>query len=288
MSRFPISSGADWDVQAAEYARMMKDGPMMTPIRAMLERMDDALPFSSATGIADVGCGPGPAIKELLDVYESKISPSAKLVASDFSEGMVEQVRKLQAKQSGNPIWERLETHVWDVQDLGQVADDSFSHVMGSLVFFIPKQPRQALSEVNRVLGKGGLIALTSWHIVTWMELMEAAARAARPDLGASRKPFEMPTAWRTIDAVKKELEATGFKNVHAEYTETFLTADNPRDLIRWFTKGKNPLLAHLVAGFGEEDLEKLGDEFERLVNEQCPVGPKKLKGVAIVATARK
>lgn len=263
MSSLPISSGADWDVRAAEYARLMKDGPMMTLIRAMLGRMDDALPFSSATGFADVGCGPGPAIKELLDMYGPKISPSAKLVASDFSEGMVEQVRKLQSKQSGDPLWERLETHVCDLQDLGQVADDSFSHVMGSLVFFIPEQPRQALSEVNRVLEKGGLIALTSWHIVTWMELMEASARAARPGLEASIKPLEMPTAWRTIDAVKKELEATGFKSVHAEYTEPFSSADNPRDLIRWFAEGKNPLLAHLVAGFGEEDLEKLGDEFE-------------------------
>jgi len=288
MSSPPISSGTDWDAQAAEYARMMKDGPMMTPNRAMLERMDDALPFSSATGIADIGCGPGPAIKELLDVYGSKISPSARLVASDFSEGMVEQVRKLQAKQSGDPLWERLETHVWDLQDLGLVAENSFSHVMGSLVFFIPEKPRQALSEVNRVLEKGGLIALTSWHIVTWMDLMEAAARATRPDLTAAVKVLEMPKAWRTVDAVKNELEATGFREVHAEYAETYLPTENPRDLIRWFTKGKNPLLAHLVAGFGEEDLEKLGDEFERLVNEECPVGPKRLKGVAIVATARK
>lgn len=157
MSSLPISSGVDWDAQAAEYARMMKDGPMMTPIQAMLEKMDDTLPFISAAGIADVGCGPGPAIKELLDVYGSKISPSARLVASDFSEGKVEQVRKLHAKQSGKTLSGRgSRLMFWNLQDLGQVADDSFSHIMGSLVFFIPDKPRQGLLEVNRVLKRDG------------------------------------------------------------------------------------------------------------------------------------
>lgn len=277
-----------WDEHAAEYAKLMKDGPMMTPIRAMLKSMNSSLPFSSAKAIADVGCGPGPAINELLDVYGQDITATARLVASDFSKGMVEQVELLKDEHVGDSHWDKLETYVWNLMDLDHVPSDSFSHVMGSLVFFMLEDPRKALTGVHRILQNDSIIGLTSWHKVEWLEVIEVASAIVRPDLAAKRKVFELPKAWATTEAVQKELEATGFRDCQVEYVETWLPVDDPSILLRWFVRSKNPGIMRLMEGFNEEELDQVGEEFKKLVAEICPTGPKRLRGIAIAAVARK
>ena len=59
----------------------MKDGPMMTPIRAMLSKMNSTSPFSSAHAIADLGSGPGPVVAELILTHGASIPSAARLVA---------------------------------------------------------------------------------------------------------------------------------------------------------------------------------------------------------------
>lgn len=260
----------------------------MIPIRAMLKSMNASLPFSTADAIADVGCGPGPATSELLRIYGATIPQSAKLVASDFSNGMVEQIKQLQAKHSGNIDWDRLETHIWDVQNLDNVADGTFSHVMGSLVLFLVDEPRKALGEIYRVLHDDGLVASTSFQKVEWMELLEAASRTVRPDLAAGMKPFELPKNWSTTEAVSHELDTAGFKDIQAEYVDTWMSVDDPSVFLRYTVKNENRSMLKMVDGFSDEDIDRVCTEFERLVDELCPTPPKRLRGVAVVATGRK
>ncbi|KAL1306238.1 hypothetical protein AAFC00_004328 [Neodothiora populina] len=285
---FLASETSDWDDNAAYYTALMKDGPMTMPIRAMLEHMNKVLPFESASGIADVGCGPGTAIGELFDIYGKQISPSARLLASDFSKGMVEQVDKRKANNAGDNLWDRLETDVWDLNDLNHVSDSSFSHVMGSMVFFMLKDSNEALKGVNRVLKEGGIIAATSWNKVEWMELAFAASGATRPDLAAKRETPSLPGGWTNPEEVKTTLEAAGFKDVHASYVKTSCHFDDPSAFLRWLINSKLPAVAELVRDFDEDDKTRLGDEFVKLVEQKCGNGPKRLEGIAVEVVGRK
>jgi len=126
--------------------------------------MDSALPFSSATAILDVGCGPGTAVALLVNEYGSQIPSSARLIASDFSKGMVEALNQRKKEREGeSEVWKRLETAVYDAQDLSGGKDGDISHIMASLVYFMLPNPRKGLEEARRVLKPDGVLALTSW-----------------------------------------------------------------------------------------------------------------------------
>lgn len=283
------SSGKDWTDAAADYAELMKKGPMTSPIRALLESMNRIAPFSSAHSIVDVGCGPGTVITELINTYGTSIPATTPLTASDYSEGMVAQVRQTQTQHSRtNPHWARLQTHVWNLSDLAEVANNSFSHIAASFVFFFLPDPRHGLTNTLRVLRPDGLLGLTSWHTLEWIDLFALSAANIRPDLVATRSAFAIPSAWSTTEAVEKELRETGFEGVEVRYVETWLGVEDPEALVRFFIRGKVPFVLGLIEGFSESEVAAVCEGFVGLVRERKRVEPRGLKGMAIVATGRK
>ncbi len=119
----------------AKLYKSMAYGTSEKPSAALLKAADTFLPFSEATGILDNGCGPGPIMTRILDGY--KIPQSCQLTCSDFSEGMISQVRQHKeetVKADSNSPWSRVESIVQDATNLKDIADDSQSHVTAGFV----------------------------------------------------------------------------------------------------------------------------------------------------------
>lgn len=178
----------DWDNSSSAYAKLAQQGPVLAPCERLLAAMNDASSFSSATTILDIGTGPGTAIDLLIKSYGTEISPSTRLIASDFSQAMVDATtsRKETSIAAGKDIencWSRLEMKVMDAQNLSQVSPGSISHAMGSFVYFMLPDPRKGLLEAHRVLTEGGVFACTSWTMtMEWFQFLVLAAKRVRPD----------------------------------------------------------------------------------------------------------
>lgn len=178
-----LSNSSKWDNTAAEYEKMPIDGPLSIPCTRMLNVVNTTLPFSTASTILDIGCGPGTLPTLLFKKYGEQIPETTKLIATDFSAGMVEAARMRKQKEMHSEnvhaakCWARLEVDVMDAQNLEKFASNSVSHVMGSLVYFMLPDHKKGLSEAHRVLLADGVFACTSWAKVGWMGFVVQAAQ---------------------------------------------------------------------------------------------------------------
>lgn len=193
-----VSSSSGWDATATGYSNMPIQGPLYVPCVRMLEVMNKARPFSTASTILDVGSGPGTVASLLFENYGQDIPQTARMIATDFSKGMVEamQARKAKESQSADTTvagcWARLELDVMDAQQLDKVNEGTVSHLVGSLVYFMLPDYNKGLADAHRVLQADGIFACTSWSEVGWMDFLVRAAHAV--------KPSQTPTTVRIDD----------------------------------------------------------------------------------------
>jgi ubiquinone/menaquinone biosynthesis C-methylase UbiE len=278
-----------WSRQASEYADMMRTGPMIPVIRNMLDALATIRPFATATTILDVGCGPGSATYTLLNERAREIAPDAKVVASDFSEGMVEQVRALreievaglQDNEPGQRLWQNLEAYVWNAQDLSAQGDNTVSHLIASLVLFMVPDPVKALAESYRVLESGGAFSCSSWKRVSWMELVLESQ-------GKDPAGFKLPERWSSVGQVKTLLKDAGFVDVKVQEVETSMDVSDARRMAKWFFGSANPPLVKMSEGCSEEERVNCRKSLTRLFEERRDPATKAIPGVGIVASARK
>jgi SAM-dependent methyltransferase len=124
----------------ASIYKRLTEGTTTKPISVMLDRMNTLFPFSQATGIYDNGCGPGPVLSRIIGEFGEVIPSEAKIAASDFSEGMVEQVLAIRAEEmegGRGKLWGRVDVQVRDAMGLEGVEDGSWSHVSAGFVYFV-------------------------------------------------------------------------------------------------------------------------------------------------------
>ncbi|KAL2021728.1 hypothetical protein VTK56DRAFT_6671 [Thermocarpiscus australiensis] len=277
------STPAAWDATAQQYAQMPVEGPLSAPLRRLLAAMDAVTPFSSATGILDVGCGPGVAIGLLIKDHGHKVPDGARLIATDFSQGMVDAVKARKAELAGeNPLWNRVEAAVYDAQDLHGIADGSMSHVMGNMVYFMLPDPPRGVREAHRVLRPGGVFAMTSFKRVEWMEVLQLAARRVKPDAPTGFDPAAFGN-WASPEGVRHDLEAAGFKDVAVELVDIDIPEEAGPLMGPRMVRSNNPGAKAVVETFSEEEIDKTCDEFLKIAKERGG----RLKGVSIVASGR-
>ena len=80
-------------------AKMVVGGPTHAPSLAMVETLNTLYPPDHAQGIMDNGCGSGLALSLLIQRYGSELPDNTRLLAADFSQGMIDQVRWQQAQE---------------------------------------------------------------------------------------------------------------------------------------------------------------------------------------------
>ncbi|OGM51056.1 methyltransferase family protein [Aspergillus bombycis] len=289
---------SDWDSTASEYLKIPLEGPLLIPCKRMIEALQNAVSFSSATTILDIGSGPGTAISVLIDGYGNNIPLECRLVATDYSAGMVAATRarkdsNIAARADPANCWGRVETLVVDAQDLSEFPSNSVSHIMGSLVYFMLPDPMKGLREAHRVLQSGCVFACTSWAKVEWMELLLRAAHKVRQVGGDSNlggKSTEtkasnmIPAQWQDTAGVKGEIESAGFRDVHTEYVEFNWVVEDRGKFADMMSTSSNPGAQMILGDFTPEEKQQVREEYLRILEENGDV----CKGVAVLGVGRK
>lgn len=188
----------------------------------------------------------------------------ADVLATDFSEGMVEHMQQ----RIDDDLIHNIKTSVMDGQAL-EVKDASYdiSVSIVGLIFF--PDIDKGFTELKRVLKPGGRCAVVCWdhpENFDMMRLLKQSIANAAPD-------FEMPTqtpVWARLvgeDALKDKFQLAGFDNVEVSTIDGLLTLDSVEDFWSVFISSSPPMIT-LFSALGEESTARAGEEFVRLATE--------------------
>ena len=112
----------------------------------------EGVTFSGTEAVLDIACGTGELERRLLDVW-----PNVSITAIDLCPAMLEHARQ-------KPFADKVNWTESDVTKL-PYSDNSFDYVFCVNAFHYFREPRDALSECQRVLRPSG-----SLHIVDWCD----------------------------------------------------------------------------------------------------------------------
>ncbi|OAP60387.1 hypothetical protein AYL99_05389 [Fonsecaea erecta] len=274
------STGESWK-ELANKKHGLKAGDT---VKTMIARMNEILPFATARGIFDNGCGTGTIISHILDTFGGEIPDSARIIAADFSVHMLKvlgETKKTRVSM-GNKAWDRLELLNLDAHDLSKIPESSISHVTGGHLYFLLSDARKALSETQRILGLGGVLALSSGKGSQHLDALQDAVEHIRPGthLRLTREP------WASEEGVRKELEDTGFVDVETFLIESEIQYKDHRDFAD--TLLLMPVMKNATEGYGEDERKRLLDQVVENLRGMNPAAPGTLKGTGIIALARK
>ena len=280
--RLGDTTGDQWN----EMAKIYKQLTVQTsygPIGKMLERANALLPFSEASGILDNGCGPGPIMSRILTDYE--LPEACSLTCSDFSEGMVKNVRdqkEEKVKEDGNSAWKRLEVLLQDATDLKDIESSSKSHVTAGWVYFMTADPQKCLTESKRVLTDGGVLTCSSWKGSQWLDIMNLL-KQVRPD----KIVPEIPPGWKEVEPLRAELEKAGFREVESFEVETKMEFERMEPFVD-FMLTKMPHMQMLTKDMSEEEMARVKQLMVDEGMKMSPSEPGILTGTALIAVGRK
>ena len=259
----------------------------MDSARALLQLINSTFPLSKATAILDIGCGPGQLTGLLIDDYISQISAEVRIIASDLSPAMLEQVAKRKEAEiaRGNVGWMRVEMAVLDALDLADVPDQSISHATASFVYFLLPEARKGLQQVRRVLSEehgGGVFAMSSAAEAEWNQVVEFV-KVVRPD----KVVPALAPCWLSEEGQRAEMEAAGFREVEVRTTDLYMPFESHEAVVRFLTT-TYPLMKLLAADMTEEELKKVYELMMDWIKEKYPSTPARMVGKAFIALGRK
>lgn len=255
-------------------------GPGIAPAQAMVESINQLVPFSTATLVVDMGCGPGQISNAVLQKHSAELSPTARVIGADNSPQMLAQYsgRKEKELKEGKEYWERVETVQTDIHDCAALTDESVTHMLAGFVVFLVPDPVKAVKAMKSKLISGGVLAFSSWESSDWQELMYYPKKV-RPDL-------VMPTPsvdWTQPDGVRKNLHEIGFSNVQVEQTEGHWPFTDYEEICR-FILTKMPLAARVITQMSDEEVFQTHALMVSALKAKYPSVPAKMVGKATVA----
>ncbi|KAF4550502.1 Methyltransferase domain-containing protein 2 [Elsinoe fawcettii] len=248
-----------------------------------LSLIDSLLPFSSATSVLDIACGPGTVYAALFDSGIT-LSPSAKLLATDISPPMVGHITARQAeKRAGDDeTWGRVQAWVADATDLDTVKEGSQSHVISQMGIFLIPDAEKALAEVKRVMRKDApsLFSMSSVAEAAWNTDVLGVIEERSPE----RKLPVMAPRWKDAGLMKGFLEEQGFREVRVEEVRMAMGFEDEEKVVEGLW-GKLPYIKSITEGMTEEEIRETKKVMVERIKERFP--GKELPGKALVALAR-
>lgn len=119
----------------------------------MLSLSPSTNPFTPSSYVLDLSCGPGIATQEI-----KRVCLEVKILASDISTAMVADVERKRVRFG----WKNVETKVMYSTDLGEIGDETFSHVFVNLGM-PPEGAPKIVKEIYRVVKTGGVAVISNW-----------------------------------------------------------------------------------------------------------------------------
>lgn len=110
------------------------------------------LKIHEAKNILEIACGTGELTLQLLP----KLAPDTKYTSVDLSDTMIEAAKAKKAKMNLDKLEVDHKFMQANAQDLQNFENESFDLVIAPLVLHLVPEPEKMLSEVKRVLKKGG------------------------------------------------------------------------------------------------------------------------------------
>lgn len=259
-------------------------GPGVAPAQAMAKRANELLPFSSATTVVDMGCGPGQVTAAILQEYASALPAAARVVAADNSPQMLAQfaARKQKEEAGGSESWARVETVTTDIHNCAEFDNESITHLLAGFTLFLIPEPLKALESIKLKLASGGVFAFSAWESSDWQDLMYYPKKV-RADLDM---PY-LPNDWTDPESVRKTLQDTGLQDVEVVQTEGYWPITDYDETCR-FVLTKLPLPARFTGQMSDEEVRETHKLMVSDLKAKYPALPVNLVGKATLAFCRK
>ena len=274
-------SAASWDSHAKDY-QMPHKGFAMTIVKDVISSLSAIRPFSSEyTSFLDDGCGTGNLIAHLIDSHGQELPPSARLIAADFSSGMIDRVSKLKAAEA-NPVWQKVETLVQDAMNLNDIADAEITHVGSAACIFMVPDPQKAIEEAHRVLVPGGAFAWSSFKSI----LHQPALEVLSTKMGLEIPNHIIPAQMRSEQGVSEAMKQAGFVNIRTSASK--MTVPLPPDQRSFWSgmfRSGNPGMEEMMNGWS---LEQRDNAAKLVATELEAKGLKELVAETIVVAGQK
>ncbi|KAF2091133.1 S-adenosyl-L-methionine-dependent methyltransferase [Saccharata proteae CBS 121410] len=267
---------AGWTNVAANYSPIAR--LTTPPIHRLISLIPDL--DSPDAYIMDNGCGSGALTLALKSTH-----PNARILASDFSPGMVAQLQK-QIQERG---WSKdVETRVLDAQKLTGLKDATFSHVLSTFMVQFTPAPVTVVREMARVLKPGGQLGLGFWYgrlsfIGPWIETV----REVTGDQNYEPPP-EMDTEICNQEVLEPLLKELGFDELMFEEMTTAWGWETYEDSFHAFFDAGHPASESWQEPFrGTENWGKIREGYEKRYKERQGLGEEATERVMLV-TGRK
>jgi ubiquinone/menaquinone biosynthesis C-methylase UbiE len=254
-----------WDKAAKFYDDSWKD--QLRPAQDKLLEMANLQPGER---VLETSCGTG------LVTFRAarQLANSGELMATDISEKMIEEAKKL-AEDNGckNIRFLRMDAEELDFED------NRFDAAICSLGLMYFPFPVEALKEMYRVLKPGGRAVVAIWgerRNCGWADLFPIVDAHVASDV------CPMFFQQGTGDTVRHSFETAGFKNIETErFKVTLHYPDEKTALMAAFDGGA---VALAYQKFDEETKEKIHREYLDSIEEYRVVDGYEIPGEFVVA----
>lgn len=270
----------EWSKFAPSFLQVAAQGPGVAPARTMVEHINKLLPFSTATLVVDMGCGPGQITEAILRQHSTEIPAAASVIGADNNPQMLAActARKTKELNEGKEQWARAETTTTDIHDCAAFSDGSVTHMLAGFVVFLVPEPVRAVEAMKRKLAPGGALAFSSWASSDWQDLMYYPKKV-RPDLVMPTPP----TDWTQPDGVRKQLQQIGCRDIQVEQTKGYWAFTDYDEVCR-FILTKMPLAARVISQMSDEEVLQTHALMVSDLKAKYPTVPAEMVGTATVA----